>query len=381
MISYEQGTQVSMLKLLEELVNIDSGSTYKEGIDLIGDILSKEYQKLGFDVQVNHQERNGNNLVIRHKSAENPKIILIGHMDTVFKKGTVRKRPFKIIGDRAYGPGVIDMKGSQVELLYAMKELVENNHSVAIKNVEIVLNSDEEIGSPISRSLIQKVAFGKEYALILEPARKDGSIVSERKGGGNYKLIIRGKSAHSGIEPEIGVSAIEEFAHKVIKLHSLNDEEEGINVNVGIIRGGIAANVVAPRAEAYIDVRISKIEQMKILSKKIKEICSVSDVPGTKIELIGSIDRYPMVKDEKSRKLLSIIKEIGCEMGITLKDVSTGGGSDASTTVSLGIPTIDGLGPVGGRPHSEDEYLEIPSLVERTNLLINIIKRLSEDKN
>lgn len=120
---------------------------------------------------------------------------------------------------------------------------------------------------------------------------------------------------------------------------------------------------------------------MKILSKKIKEICSVSDVPGTKIELIGSIDRYPMVKDEKSRKLLSIIKEIGCEMGITLKDVSTGGGSDASTTVSLGIPTIDGLGPVGGRPHSEDEYLEIPSLVERTNLLINIIKRLSEDKN
>ncbi|WP_371684379.1 M20/M25/M40 family metallo-hydrolase [Rummeliibacillus sp. TYF005] len=171
MISYEQGTQVSMLKLLEELVNIDSGSTYKEGIDLIGDILSKEYQKLGFDVQVNHQERNGNNLVIRHKSAENPKIILIGHMDTVFKKGTVRKRPFKIIGDRAYGPGVIDMKGSQVELLYAMKELVENNHSVAIKNVEIVLNSDEEIGSPISRSLIQKVAFGKEYALILEPAR------------------------------------------------------------------------------------------------------------------------------------------------------------------------------------------------------------------
>lgn len=376
MLSYEESTQVSMLKLLERLVNIDSGSTCKEGLDLIGNILSEKYQKLGFEVIVYPQEKNGNNLVIRHKSVKDPKIILVGHLDTVFKKGTARKRPFEIIGNRAYGPGVIDMKGSQVELLYAMKALVENNNE-SIKNVEIVLNSDEEIGSPTSRSLIKKVANGKEYALIMEPARKDGSLVSERRGGGSYKLIIRGKSAHSGIEPEKGISAIEEFAHKVIKLHSLNDKEKGINVNVGIIRGGIAANVVAPRAEAYIDVRISKVEQMKLLSKKIKEICAVSDVPGTKIELFGSIDRFPMVKNEKSKELLSIVKKIGSEMGISLKDVSTGGGSDASTTVSLGIPTIDGLGPVGGSPHSEEEYLEISSLVERTNLLINIINRLS----
>ncbi|WP_417898801.1 M20 family metallopeptidase [Bacillus haimaensis] len=377
METYLQQSQAEMLQLIEKLVNIDSGTYVKEGIDRVGAILKREYEKLGFTVEVREEEKYGNNLIVQHKDAVDPKIILVAHMDTVFPLGTAAERPFRIEGDRAYGPGVVDMKSSQVELLYAIKAL-QQTRSESYKNMLIILNSDEEVGSPTSRPLIVEKSQGKEYALIMEPARKDGSLVSARRGGGSYTVIVKGKAAHSGIEPQKGRSAIEELAHKVIQLNALSDYEKGISVNVGLIEGGSSINTIPPIAIAHVDIRISEMHQAKYLEEKIKEICATTDVSGTQIILKGSISRPPMEKNKQTQSLLHLIEEVGKEIGLQVFDTATGGGSDASFTSATGVATVDGLGPVGGNAHSEDEYLEIKTLPERTLLLAKTIDRLSK---
>jgi len=371
-----QSKEDEMLLLLERLVNIDSGSANKAGIDEVGGILKSEYENLGFTVEVVHEPNNGNNLLIQYKNTSDPEIIVVAHMDTVFKVGTASERPFSIKEGRAYGPGVIDMKASQVSLLYAVKSLIANEQT-GFKNLRIVLNSDEEIGSPTSKDLIEQQATGKKYALIMEPARKDGSLVTARRGGGEYSLYVTGKAAHSGIEPQNGISAIEELAHKIIKLHTLTNHEEGITVNVGLIEGGESVNTIAPTAVGHIDIRINKMEQAAVLAKQIEDICSVSDIPGTTLRLEGGIDRPPLVKTDKTIQLLDRIKKVGATIGIDVTDTATGGASDASFTSVAGVPTIDGLGPIGGDAHTEKEYLEIPSFIERTELLANVIEKLS----
>ncbi|WP_408057167.1 M20 family metallopeptidase [Ureibacillus acetophenoni] len=368
--------KTEMLQLIEQLVNIDSGSYYKKGVDQVGSILKEKYEELGFLVEVKEEKEYGNNLVIQHKNAVDPKIILVAHMDTVFPEGTVAKRPFYIEGSRAYGPGVVDMKASQVELIYAIKAL-QKIGSKSVENIQIILNGDEEIGSITSRPLIEEHSIGKEYALIMEPARKDGSLVTARRGGGRYDIIVKGVAAHSGIEPEKGRSAIEELAYKIIQLHQLNDHEKGISVNVGIIEGGTSVNTVSANAVAHVDIRISEMEQAAYLEQKIKEICSKTVVSGTEIHLEGAINRPPMEFNYKTEQLLHIIQDVGGEIGLKVKNTATGGGGDASFTSATGVATVDGLGPVGGNAHSEEEYLEIDTLPERTLLLAKSINRLS----
>lgn len=368
--------KTEMLELIEHLVNIDSGSYVKKGVDQIGAILTLKFEELGFVVEVNEEQEYGNNLVIRHKNAKEPKIILLAHMDTVFPEGTVAERPFRIEGNRAYGPGVVDMKSSLVELLYAIKAL-DYSGSNSGENIEIILNGDEEIGSPSSRSLIEERALGKEYALVMEPARKDGSLVMARRGGGRYTLLVEGKAAHSGIEPEKGRSAIEELAYKIIQLHDLTDHEKGMSVNVGLIEGGTAVNTVSDSAVAHVDVRISEMEQGDYLEEKMKEICATTDVPGTNVVLEGEIGRPPMEHNDQTKSLFHIIKDVGEEIGVKISGTSTGGGGDASFTAANGVATVDGLGPVGGNAHSDKEYLEIDTLPERTLLLAMTIDRLS----
>jgi len=372
--SYEN----EMLLLLEELVNIDSGSANKEGIDEIGERLQKEYIKLGFDVETFPQEVQGNHLVLRHKETAVHEIIIVAHMDTVFAKGTAALRPFSIRGERAYGPGIIDMKASQVALLYAVKVLIDKGLS-GPENILILLTSDEEIGSITSRQLIEEQARNKKYALIMEPARQNGALVTARRGAGEFMLRVKGVAAHSGIAPQEGRSAIEELARKITKLHKLTDHEKGISVNVGLIEGGNTVNTVAPSATAYIDLRISSIEQAAWLEKQVKAICATPDVEGTTIELVGGIDRPPMVKNKQTKALFEIIEEVGSELGIDITDTATGGGSDASFTSAIGVATIDGLGPVGGHAHTEEEYLEVTSFIERTELLASLIHRLTEE--
>lgn len=365
-----------MLELIEKLVNIDSGSTCKAGVDKIGEILINEYKQMDLSIEIKENEEFGNNIVIKHKEALKPEILLIAHMDTVFPIGTAAERPFTIKDGLAFGPGVADMKASQVTLLYAMKYLYEKNDA-ALKNVIIILNSDEEIGSPTSRELIEEISKEVKYALVMEPARKDGSIVSSRRGGGRYTLHVHGRSAHSGVAPEEGRSAIEELAYKTIKLNHLTDHEQGISVSVGIVEGGDAVNMIPDSATGYVDVRVESDEQSLEIAKQIENICSVPDVPGTTIDLEGGITRPPMELDDKNQKLLEIVKEVGSSFGLKVTDSHTGGGSDASFPSHLGVATIDGVGPIGGKLHNEGEYLEIDSLTERCFLLAETVSRLS----
>ncbi|MEF2093876.1 M20 family metallopeptidase [Bacillus sp. CFBP9009] len=369
--------RMEMLQLVERLVNIDSGSHTKKGIDEIGSILKAKFESLDFIVDTVEQQNYGNQLVIQHREANQPHILIVAHMDTVFPEGTAQKRPFKVKGNRAYGPGVADMKSSLVELFYAIHCLKQTGQT-GYKHIQIILNSDEEIGSPSSASLISEKAANKKFALILEPARTDGSLVTARRGCGQFKVDIMGVAAHSGIEPEKGRSAIEELAHKIIALHRLNDQQKGISVNVGMIEGGSAVNTIASHAAAFVDVRISEKRQEGIILKQLKKICAETYIPGTKTTLSGKMDRSPMENNEKTNLLLETIRQAGKEIGIEITDTATGGGSDASITSELGIATVDGLGPIGGNAHSEEEYLEIPSLTERTLLLATVIQKLSK---
>lgn len=366
-----------MLTMLEALVNIDSGSYDKEGVNQVGQYLKRRFEKLDFIISEEKSEDTGDHLILRHKQAKEPKILILAHMDTVFPMGTVNERPFKIEGNRAYGPGVIDMKASHVMLYYAVKNLIEND-DMSYKNIEVILNADEEIGTISSRHIIEKRAKDKKCVLVLEPAREDGSIVSSRRGVGEYKLKIKGVAAHSGIEPEKGSSAIEELGHKILELQALSNPKENINVNVGLIEGGTSVNTVAPIAEANIDVRISTVEQGTEVDKKIREICAEAEVKGTELELTGGINRPPMIYTEETETLVHLIQEEAKKLGVTVEHTATGGGSDASFTAAMNIPTIDGLGPVGGKQHSKEEYLEIDSLMERKNLFMNVLSNLSK---
>ncbi|MFD9624866.1 M20 family metallopeptidase [Peribacillus muralis] len=369
--------QKEMLQFVEQLVNIDSGSYTKKGIDEIGLILKAKFESLDFIVDIVEQRDYGNQLVIQHREAVEPHILVVAHMDTVFPEGTAQQRPFKVKGNRAFGPGVADMKASLVAIFYAIYCLKQTGQT-GYKHVQIILNSDEEIGSPSSSSLITEKAAKKKYALVLEPARTDGSLVTARRGCGQFKVDIVGVAAHSGIEPEKGRSAVEELAHKIIALHQLNDRRSGISVNVGIIEGGSAVNAIASHAAGFVDVRISEKKQEAIILKQLKKICAKTYISGTKTTLTGKMDRSPMEKTEKTNMLLETIRQAGKEIGIDITDTSTGGGSDASFTADLGIPTVDGLGPIGGKAHSEEEYLEIPSLTERTLLLATVLEKLSK---
>ncbi|SUC16026.1 amidohydrolase/metallopeptidase [Proteus vulgaris] len=366
-----------MVEFLKELVNTESGSYDKEGVDAVANLLIQRYKQLGFLVEVFENEKLGNNYRLVHKEAKNPQIFIAAHLDTVFPKGTVAERPFSIDGTRAYGPGVIDMKASHVLTYYAINALIQSGNN-AYKNVEIFLNCDEEIGSKTSHGLIEQYANNKSYALVMEPARANGAIVSARRGVGTYELLIEGKASHSGIAPEAGISAIQELSYKIQALHALSRHDEGLSINVGLISGGTSVNTVAPNARAEIDVRISTDEQGVEIDKLVREVCSKPVLEGVKLTLNGGINRPPMVKTPESATLIDIIKEEARLLSLDIEDISTGGGSDASFTAGVGTPSVDGLGPIGGYQHSDKEYIDLPSLTERTALFANILKRLSQ---
>lgn len=368
--------QDNMLGLLEDLVNIDSGSDDIEGVNEIADKLSELYQELGFEIKTYTKETVGNILVLKHKESTAPKIVILAHMDTVFKKGTAKERPFKIEGNYAYGPGVIDMKASHTLLYYTIKSLIDNGNE-AYKNIEIILNSDEEIGTQVSKSIIESYSKDKQYCLTMEPARKDGSIVHSRRGSGTYIIEAFGKAAHSGINPKEGINAIEKLSGITLDLQKLPKKYSGVSINVGLIEGGTTVNTVPDYASIKVDARIDEIKQVKTVDKGIRDIASNNNINDATTKVKGNITRPPMELNKQNKDLADLIVNLAKTLNIKINAISTGGGSDASFTSAMGIPTVDGLGPVGGNQHSELEYLEINSLLERKELLENVIMTLS----
>jgi glutamate carboxypeptidase len=290
-------------------------------------------------------------------------------MDTVFPEGTAASRPFRVEAGRATGPGVVDMKGGLAVLVFALRALAATD-SPAFKRLgcSVLVNADEEIGSPTSRQLFLDQAARHQAAVVLEPGRPNGECVIGRKGVGHFRVEVFGRQAHAGSQPELGVNAIWELAHKVCAIQALGDPAQGTTVNVGVIRGGERSNVVPDRASADVDVRVWSAGEADRLTRAFREIAERVTIAGTTATLDGEVSNPPWPTNEGTRWMLGVLNEAGSPLGLTFDGVTTGGGSDGNGIAQL-IPTLDGLGAVGSKMHSPDEYLEVASLQQRAALL------------
>lgn len=305
------------------------------------------------------------------------RVALIGHVDTVFPLGEGRRRPFRMGGGRAFGPGVADMKGGLLLMAYALRAL--RAAGVPFGQVELVINADEEIGSPRSQEVIAELVSGADAALVLEPGREDGSVVSARKGVGDFRVQAHGRPAHAGVAPERGRSAIRELARCVEAIHLLNGRLPGVTLNVGVIRGGTRRNVVPEWAECEIDVRtVRRSDEPEVLRMLREAILPARDA-DVELTLAGAFASPPMEKTAGTRHLVELAAAGAAALGFTLRDIATGGGSDGNRISAAGVPVLDALGPVGGAAHTPDEYIEIPSVPERAALLAGLIARLGRD--
>ncbi|MGD8486948.1 MAG: M20 family metallopeptidase [Chloroflexota bacterium] len=371
------------LRDLESIVNIESGSYAKAGVDEVAAWMTARLTGLGATIERHAHETLGDTVVAtlrRDRSGPagplSPRILLIGHADTVFEPGYLARRPFEIDGDRILGPGVSDMKSGLLVGLYALEALRAvgvDDDWLPVGELVYVVNPDEEIGSPVSTPIITELARTAEAAFVMEAARENGDIVSARKGMMHLRATIHGRSAHAGVEPERGRSATLEAAHKTVALHALNGRWPGVTVNVGEIRGGTRPNIVAEECVITLDMRARQRAEQDEAEAAIREILESSTVPDVTTEVVQLAHSRPMEKTAYSAKLVDAAGQIAARLGFELRDAETGGGSDANTTAGTGVPTLDGLGPVGGNDHSPFEYVEKSSIVPRTTLLAALL--------
>jgi glutamate carboxypeptidase len=370
------GWRDEQLELLARLVNQDSGTDDREDVNRVGAVLAERLAALGFVVTRVPQTRFGDHLVAEKPGTGPKRFLFVGHFDTVFPAGTAAQRPFRIADGRAYGPGVYDMKGGLVALLYALRAHREAaTRAFGETTLAVVFNADEERLSLTSKDVIQAQARRAHAVGILEPARPGGEYVMARKGAGTFHLEVEGKSSHAGLQPELGASAIWDLAQKVAALHVLTDFERGATVNVGVIRGGERPNVVADRASAEIDLRVWTPEEAERMIAVMREIAETPRVPGTRARFQGAVHFPPWPPGlPGTERLLAIMRKVGAELGIEVRAIKTGGGSDGNHTAHV-APTIDGLGPKGSRAHSEEEFIEVDTLLERTKMLAAFLDR------
>ncbi len=378
MIDHKEET---MIDAVEELVNIDSGSYTKKGIDKIISINKDAFEDMGFEIEVDRQEERGNNMTARKKGELDGNFLFLCHVDTVFKEGTAVERPFTIDGDsdRAFGPGVCDMKSGVVVLRTALEALFASDQK--LPDITVVLNGDEEIGSPSSRPLIEAAAEEVTHCFVMEPGRSGDDVVVSRKGVGIFAMDIEGKPTHAGSNHADGASAVEELARKVLDIHNLTDYDRGITLNVGVVEGGQRPNIVAEKARAEIDLRFVKKDQGPEIETELNKIAAGIYVEGTKTELSGGINRPPMEKNKEVENMYQAYKKAGEELGLKIGAVSTGGASDGNFVSAMGVPTLDALGAVGGNAHNDEEYIVLSSLKARAKVLAGGLINLIEDLN
>lgn len=354
-----QRWQPEMLDLLERLVNIDSGTGQKEGIVAILDIVEPLLRGIGMETE-RHPSPVGPHLVAR--GATDAPVLLMGHIDTVFPAGTAAERPFRIEGDRAYGPGVADMKSGIVNMIYVVKALAQAGG--AHEHVRLIINADEETSSIHSRDITRRESASSRAAFVFEPGSSLTDLTTERKGVGDVTVTVRGKAAHAGSGLANGRSAIDELARKIIALHEITDEKAGRSVNVGLIRGGTARNVVADFAEARVDLRYESRADAEGIMDALRTACQPAR-DGYDIHVEGGITRPPLERTPAIAALFDHVRATGEQFGIDFREASSGGVSDANIIADAGVPVVDSMGPVGGRVHSADEFLELDTIVPR----------------
>ena len=363
-----------MVTFLSRLVLAESPSTSPDAQALPLSILWEALDELDFAVQVVPGQETGGYLLANVKDAHGEhkaRQLLLGHCDTVWPLGTLKQMPLIVQEDVVRGPGVFDMKGGLAQMIFALRALREVGETPAY-DPAVLINTDEEIGSPESKPVILEQARQVERAFILEPALgRSGKLKTARKGVGRFEVIAHGRAAHAGLDPEKGVSAVLALSCLVQELNALNDPQKGISVNVGIIEGGLAANVIPPRCRAVVDVRASTKEDARLLEEAVLGLSP--PMPDVRLEISGQFGRPPLEPNVRNQALWHTAELLARELDITVEQGMAGGGSDGNYT-SMHTATLDGLGAVGDGAHAMHEFISIDKMVERAALLALLLK-------
>jgi glutamate carboxypeptidase len=377
----EEYTRLRLPQYIEELRDlcaIDSDSYNKAGLDEMAVVLAERMRGIGMQGEIIRREQWGNDVYGVLRGTGQGNVLLLGHIDTVYPPGTAAERPLHIEGNIAYGPGVCDMKGCILATIYAIEALqAAGFHEYG--ELRFLCVSDEEINTRHIQDIMERACVDCQYALILEAARSNGDIVSARKGTTSYMLTAQGRAAHAGVEPENGRNAVVELAHQVLAFQALNGWREGLNINAGVFSGGTVPNVVPDFAQAEFDLRFLTHADRLATEELFRESIKRKLIEDVELTLEHAPDiKGPMVSTPGSLKLAARAQEIAELLGFSINHVLTGGASDASYTSEYGIPSLDGLGPIGGRDHSPDEYLELDSVAPRAALLAGLIATLGQ---
>ena len=373
-------SRAAFLSDLAALVNVDCGSHNKPGVDGVGEWIGARCAAWDWEVKRFPLSEHGDCWLARLHGNGRGRLLLMGHLDTVYPDGTAAARPMRFEGPKIIGPGVCDMKGGLLVGMYALRSLQIADFR-DFEEIVFFFNSDEELGSPGSRPIYEPCARGMDAALVLESARANGDIVSARKGSGEFHLRVTGKAAHAGVEPEKGANAVVELAHQILALQALNGLAPGVTVNPDVIGGGTVSNVIPAEAWVTVDVRAVDPAGAEAVTRALASLPSRMALSGTYAEIRGGFSYPPMARTPAVGFLAGLARDSAHELGFEINDVATGGASDANVLASLGVPVLDGLGPIGGLDHSPDEYIEADSLVPRAAMVAGLIQQiLSETK-
>jgi len=359
------------IHFLQTMVQMESPSFDKPLVDDLVRFIAKRFAEIGGEIEFARAEHAGDHLIVRFAGKTSKRVLLLGHTDTVWPKGELKQRPFKIDSGRAFGPGVVDMKAGILLMWMALGSLRKRGLE---NSATVLLTSDEEIGSQSSRALIEQEAKMCEAALVLEPALPGGALKTARKGVGRFTVKAIGKAAHVGIAPRNGINAIEEIARQILKIHKMTDSASGTTVTVGVVQGGTRSNVVPAEAVVEVDARVTSMQEAERILKTIMELSP--ELPGARLEIRGAISRPPMERSPATRRLFDLARKIGAQLGIDLHEESTDEASDGNFTTALSVPTLDGLGAIGGGAHAVDEWVDVEALPKRAALLAGLVNAI-----
>ncbi|OFW05562.1 MAG: hypothetical protein A3H96_10835 [Acidobacteria bacterium RIFCSPLOWO2_02_FULL_67_36] len=365
-----------LLETIEALVRLESPSTDKAAVDRCGAELARRLTAAGGRVERVPQVERGD-----HVRAVFPggttQVLVLGHYDTVWPVGQIERMPLVERDGRLHGPGIFDMKSGIAVAILAARAM-RGTPRATPPTIVMLWTTDEEIGSATSRALIEREARASAAVLVLEPSLPGGAAKTSRKGCGEFELVVHGISAHAGLDPGTGASAIHELARQIIAIEAIQDLPRGISVNVGVIAGGSRANVVAAEARATIDVRVPAMADVARVESALAGLSP--ELRGTRLELRGGVDRPPLERSDRVVRLYELAKGIAADLGRTLGEGGAGGGSDGNFTAAAGVPTLDGLGPAGDGAHAAHEHVIVDDLAWRAALVCELIARVGAEQ-
>lgn len=372
MLAYFKDQKQAMIDEIIELVNYETPSRVKFAVDALGAVMAEKLQHLGAHLTHFPQSEVGDLLLATwNAEAEGKPILFLVHIDTVWDIGTLTDFPVRIEDGLLYGPGVVDMKGGIVVMLSAIRGLIAQGQ-LPNRPIQVLMNTDEEIGSRHSQHLIQDIARNAALVLVMEPGTPEGALKTWRKGIATYRVYVEGQASHAGNRPEQGINAIIELSQQILKLHALNDLKYGTSVSTTLIEGGSAGNVIPANASAYLDTRFMHAQAMDKIAHEVMNLYPFT--PGAKVWAEAVHHRPPMEHNALMRQTYERAKTIAQAHGITLREEGSGGGSDGNFTAAMDIPTLDGLGPQGDGLHARHEQVVISSLATRAALIAALLQ-------